>query len=238
MSLFKKKKGGVFEITVKDGALFGALDIKAEDVKRSFAVKTSKDYYCLLYRDGYYLGIPQMDDGLIYPFSLTPTKKGSAKQKKQYLGARLIAVKKDFEMTLSCNLDLCFDNLRIANESYAFKTQAKAIVTFDNTDIEKSMGLYDGKFLVLKRNENYNNVEGLVCFQNLFAEVIKQKLQMILGSSDCPIFNYLSPKEEEIIMLDKIIFEEASNHFGLFGFALKAANGNSLFENTTFTYLE
>lgn len=70
---------------------------KSEDYHHTHYVIADERHYTLLYQNGRCVGKTCTNGGTIYPFSLTPEKKGSRRDMKEIRESEIIFISKDFQ---------------------------------------------------------------------------------------------------------------------------------------------
>lgn len=100
MAFFSKKKKEPTQYSLAENEFCHIITEEAKNFHRKHYVVADERHYTLLYQNGRYSGQPTPMGGQIYPFSFSPTKPGSNRDKRQFMKSEVILISKDFELEI------------------------------------------------------------------------------------------------------------------------------------------
>lgn len=221
MSLFKKRIGGIISIPFDPDRLANSVKFNSDDVKASMSVTARGVHYNLLYRDGQYQGIPHMEGGSIYPFSVDPRKKGSNGQKKKFNEAEIVAIAKDFTVKVLWGTKTPF-TIEDPNTKTPYRITARGVffVNIDPSDSAKSANLFYSKVLANRNLEEFKLEQLRDFLADAFVNRIGAKIQEYIESSGRSLSNYVGLMPAEIVKISEELCPKMGDIFGHFGLAI------------------
>ena len=231
MGLFKKRIGGVVTPPMDPDRLANSIKFNSNDVKASMSVTARSVNYNLLYRDGQYLGIPFMEGGSIYPFSVDPRKKGSNGQKKKFNEAEIVTIAKDFTVKVLWGTKTPF-TIEDPKTHKPYKITARGVffVNIDPTDSARSANLFYSKVLSLRNLEEFRLEQLRDFLADAFVNRIGAKIQEYIEASGRSLENYVGLMPSEIVKISEDLCPKMGDIFGHFGLAIDepASSGSIL----------
>ena len=230
MSLFKKRKSGIVEPKLGADQFCTVIEDKSDDVKKTYCILASSDNYNLLYRDGKFLGMPQPFGGLIFPFSIDPTKKGSNSQKKSFYTAKVVCLSKDFNLKVNWGTRVPFvfeDNF--SHKAFRIGARGTFYVNIDPSDAARKADQFYSKCLT-QRNAELFNAEALRDFLcEAFIMQIGAKIQEYIEEKGRSLENYVGLMPAEILKISEELCPKMKGIFGQYGLTIvEEASANSI----------
>ena len=227
---FKKKKKSPVDIKLREDQFCAVIEDNAENVKKTYCIMASGDNYCLLYRDGRFLGMPRPFGGPIYPFSPDPTKKGSKRDKKKFHKAKVVCLSKDFNLKVNWGTKVPFTMADVdTNKAFSVGARGTFYVNIDPSDAARKADQFYSKCLT-QRNAELFNAEALRDFLcEAFIMQIGAKIQEYMEAKHRSLENYVGIMPSEILQISKDLFPEMKDIFGAYGLTIvEESSSNSI----------
>lgn len=227
--LFKKKKKGSVEIKLSSDQFCRVLEERAEDCSHKYCIDTDADQYNLLYRNGQFLGMPTPFGGSIYPFSVDPTKPGSAGQKKQFNRAKIVCLSKDFNLKVNWGTRTPFIMADCATKQpYTVGASGVFYVEIDTNDAARSADRFYRKCLTQRDAELFNTEELRDFLSEAFVNRVGAKIQEYLEAQNRPLSNLVGLQPSEFLKISEELFPKLKDIFAEYGLTLANASSGSI----------
>ena len=228
---FKKKKKGPVDVQLREDQFCCVIEDSAENVKKTYCIMADANNYYLLYRDGKFLGMPQLFGGPIYPFSTNPKKQGSNREKKKFHKAKVVCLSKDFNLKVNWGTKVPFTMADIdTNKAFRVGARGTFYVNIDPTDAARTADQFYSKCLT-QRNADLFNAEALRDFLcEAFIMQIGAKIQQYMEEKHRSLENYVGIMPSEILQISQDLCPKMKDIFGHYGLTIveEASSGSIL----------
>jgi hypothetical protein len=227
--LFKKKKKGSVEIKLASDQFCRVLEEKAEDCSHKYCIDTDADQYNLMYRNGQFLGMPTPFGGSIYPFSVDPTKPGSARQKKQFNRAKIVCLSKDFNLKVfwGTRTPFIMEDC-VTKKAYTVGASGVLYVEIDTNDAARSADKFYRKCLTQRDAELFNTEELRDFLSEAFVNRVGAKIQEYLEAQNRPLSNLVGLQPSEFLKISEELFPKMKDIFADYGLTVADASSGSI----------
>ncbi len=227
----KKKKSGQENVQLAENQFCTVVEVDSEDVTTEYHFLANSDNYCLLYRDGQFLGMPRPNGGKIYPFSTDPTREGSRGELKSFTRARLVYLSKDFNLKVNWGTSSKF-MLEDPQTHKAYYVGARGVfyVNIDTNDAARRADRFYRKCLS-QGNATMFDTEKLRDFlREAFINHIGAKIQEYITQSGRSLDNYVGLMPSEILKISQELCPTMKDIFDEYGLTIvqKSSMGSIL----------
>ena len=228
---FKKRKSGEEYLTMDAEQFCTVREIKSDDVTNKYCIIASSDHYCLLYRDGQFLGMPCPFGGAIYPFSTDPTKQGSNGDKKRFHRAKVVCLTKDFNLKVYWGTETPFV-IEDTKTHLPYSVGARGVfyVNIDPNDAARKADKFYSKCLSQGNASLYDTEKLRDFLKEAFIMQIGGKIQEYIAASGRSLESYMGLQPSDILKVSQDICPTVTDIFAEYGLCIvkKSSQGSIL----------
>ena len=205
-------------------------EAQARECVFGIEANSNADNYVLWYRNGEFMGLPQPDGGIFYPFSYDPLKKGSRFKNRKFLFAKIVCISKAFNLEMywgTPNRFLMFEN----GKAYRVGASGKFYVEIDASDAGRNADRLYRK-LFSQGDVSGKNVEAVRDeLRDVFLPVIGSVLQEHLTELNRPMDQLIGLSPKEMMEISEDVYAKVKDIFADFGLAISTASKKSIIGN-------
>lgn len=227
----KKKKSNQEHINLEEGQFCAVVEVESDEVTHEYHFLADEDHYCLLYRDGQFLGMPRPAGGKIYPFSVDPTKEGSRGDLKKYTRAKLVYLSKDFNLLVNWGTSSKFlleDT--VTHKPYSVGARGVFYVNIDPTDAARKADRFYKKCLSQGNASMYDTEKLRDFLRHGFIMHIGAKIQEYIEKSGRSLENYVGLQPGEILKISQELYPTMKDIFAEYGLTIVSTSQGSILQ--------
>lgn len=217
----KKKKSGQETVILQADQFCSVVEVDVSDVTSTYHFIADADHYCLLYRDGQFLGMPRPNGGKVYPFSTDPTQEGSKHAMKQFTRAKLVYLSKDFNLKVNwgTNSKFVVEDTK-TGKAYFIGARGVFYVNIDPNDAARKADRFYRKCLTQGNATLYDTEKLRDFLREAFIMQIGAKIQAYIEQSGRTLDNYVGLQPSEILKISQDLCPTMTDIFAEYGLTI------------------
>ena len=232
MAFFKKKKKEPTQYSLAENEFCHIISEESKDYHRKHYVVADERHYTLLYQNGRYEGQPTPFGGQIYPFSSTPTKMGSNRDKRQFMRSEIVMISKDFELEIKWGTGPS-QRFHIEDpetkEPYFIGARGSFGVRINPTDAARCAYEFYSKLLSqYRQNEGFNTESLILRLQDRFLMKIEAAIENNIIRNKRSLSSYVGLGPNDLCRVSEEITPNVCDIFADYGLSISYVTLNGL----------